>query len=452
MRHLKSIFSLFTAVALAGLLASSAFGHEGKLVKVIGSVEVQLPGQPARPATVGMTIPEGTVIQTRSDGQAFLETFNGGVAAIGKNSSVAVEKLSVVKQGDQVVKQEAMLNLKAGNIVSTLDPAKKNINNYAVRTAKGVASARGTVYSVNVSNLTGDSVSALTGTVEVTSSLGTFILPVGGGEPLFLFFGAPPGTLPTPLSQAVAADPSGALAAEIVAAVNVVAANVAASTTAVGGSTASGADTAMAIMTAVVKAAANAVPSEVAAITQTAVAAITSSGSQTSNSTTALAAITEAAVSAAPGQVAAITQAAATAVVDTRVSEAVAAARASGITDPAALASIAQMAANTAQASVQVMAQTALDTAIASTTGSAEERAAAAQAIATSVSDAATAGSQAGATQAATASGITTPANNTPTVVSPPADLTPPPSTAITPPTDQPLPITPVDTTTKSPQ
>jgi hypothetical protein len=460
--RLGKTFSFFAAGVLGVLFASSAPGHEGKLVKFSGSVEVQLPGQPSQPATVGMMIPEGTVILTKSDGRALLETFSGGVAAIGKNSSVSVAKLNVVKKGDQVVTQEALLDLRAGNIVSTLDPAKKLINNYAVRTAKGVASARGTVYSVTVSNVTGDSVAALTGTVEVTSSLGTFFLPVGGGEPLFLFFGAPAGTPPTPLAQAVAADPSGALAAEVVAAVNVVAANVAASTSAVGGDAATAANTATAILTAVVKAAANAVPTEVAAITQAAVAAVTSTGSQTSNNANALAAITEAAVSAAPTQVAAIAQAAATAVFDTRVSEAVTAARASGITDPTALAAIAQMAATSAQATVQVMAQAALDAAIAATvvtsTDSADQKVAEAQAIAAAVSLAASTGSQIGATQAATAVGVATPTNNTtvsapPTLVTAPAVIAPNPSTTVTPPaTEQPFVITPVDATTKSPQ
>jgi hypothetical protein len=458
MRHLKNLFSLFAVSVVAGLLGSSAYGHEGKLIKLTGTVEVQLPGQPARPATLGMAIPQGAVIQTGADGQAFLETFNGGVAAIQKNTSVAVEKLDVVMQGGKIVTQEALLDLKHGNVVSTLDPTKKSINKYGVKTPKGVAAARGTVFSVTSDSITGDSVSALTGFVDILLEGGGVIsLPVGGGEALYYPLGK--GQPSQTLASAVAENP--ALKQDVVDAVQVVADNVKASTSAVGGN-ASGTEgassdqkttatnTATAIMTAVFKAAVQAVPTEVTTMTTAAISAVSSSGSQTSGSSVAVAAITEAAVAAVPGSVNEIAKAASNAVVQTKVAEAVAAAKAN---DPSAseatLAAVAQKASNDAQATVQVVAQTAVNTAV-NAIPAGDGKAAAAQAIADGVKAAAADGSKTGGDTATNDAGVSNPTTSAPPAVTVP-DTTnpttnPPPSTEVT------APQTPIDVTARSGQ
>lgn len=452
MRHIKSRFLLLVVGALASAFSATAFAHEAKLIKLTGSVQVQLPGQPAQPGTVGMAIPQGTVIKTQGNSEAFIEAFNGAVATVGSNSELAVEKLNIDMQGDKIVTQEAMLDLRRGNVVSTIDPTKKAINKYSIRTPKGVAAARGTVFGVNLDNLGGGSVKALTGTVTFTSTLGTFTLPVGGGEPLFLPFNAAPGSEPMKLSDAIKADSSGAIAAEVVAAVKVVADNVAASTSATGGTAPGASDTATAIMTAVAKAAANAVPSQVSAIAQVAISAVSSSSSQTGGSTTAVNAITEALVSANPSQAAAITQSASAALVQTKVADAVAAAKAgTGPKDDATLARIAQEATTAAKATVQSLAQTAVNTAVAATvtSGTPEEKAAAAASIASSVSEAATTGSQDGSTTATTDAGV--PTATAPTVViTAPAPTEVPTSTPVVTPVVNPPLITPVDPRTIS--
>jgi hypothetical protein len=462
MRHLTKLLSLFSVGVLAGTLATSAFGSEGKIIKLTGTVEVRLPGQPARPATLGMAIPQGSLIQTGADGQAFLETFKGGVAAIQKNTSVAVEKLDVVMQGDKVVTQEALLDLRQGNVVSTLDPAKKSINKYAVKTPKGVAAARGTVFSVTTNSIAGDSVSALTGTVEIQLVGGGIIsLPVGGGEALFYPFA---GAQAQSLASAVADNPT--LKQDVVEAVQVVADNVKASTSAVGGNASAGTpdekatatNTATAIMTAVFKAAIQAVPSEATTMTTAAVSAVSSSSSQTSGSSAAVAAITEAAVAAAPGSVNEIAKAASNAVVQTKVAEAVAAAKANNPTaDSATLAAVAQKASEDAQATVQVVAQTAVNTAVSASgsTGTPDQKAAAAQAIADSVKAAAAAGSKAGGDTATNNAGVSNPTESTPPAVTVPDTTgaqTQAPSTQLPTPVEQETTITPIDPTTRSPQ
>ena len=458
MRHYKILLSLFAA----GLLATVASAHEAKIIKLSGSATVSLPGQPNQPVTLGMMIPQGATIKTGADGEVFLETFNGGVATIAKGSTVVVEKLNVTTENGQVTLQEAQLDLRIGNIVSTLDPNKKKINKYGVKTPKGVAAARGTVLSVSVDGLGGSSVTALTGTVIVTSDLGTFTLPVGGGEPLFLAIGSPAGTAPTNLKEAIATNP--ALAAEVVAAVKAVATNVATSTSAVGGSgttasatdNAAAANTATAIMTAVTKAAVNAVTvtssstdaqkttsnDSITAITRIAVIAVSTSGSAASSNTTAVQAITEAIVTAAPNQAGQIAKSVAAAVVDIKVTEAVnvelAKQAASGTTDKAALNKVAQDAATATKETIQIVAQTAYNAALGSAVNgktSADDKIAAAQLLASEVSASTSQGSNAGATNAANTTGVTAsspnavvnaPAAPTATVVAPGGTATTP--------------------------
>ncbi len=92
----------------------------------------------------------GTVITTGPGGAADIQVFNGAVATIRPDSTCNLEKLSVTTSGGVVTKQTALLDLKVGTIASNIDPANHNINDYGIRTPKGVAAARGTAYTVNV--------------------------------------------------------------------------------------------------------------------------------------------------------------------------------------------------------------------------------------------------------------------------------------------------------------
>lgn len=193
MKAFSKISFWLVAVLLASGFATRAVGHEAKIVKVVGSATVQLPGG-AQPAERGMMVPEGATITTGPNAQVFLEVFSGGMATIAESSTVSVEKLAVEKNGDTVTSQEAMLDLKKGTVLSTLDPSKKAINHYGVRTPKGVAAARGTVYTVTVgddeftvettlsgeviiTNLTtNETVSVASGSVSVTDNNTTQVL------------------------------------------------------------------------------------------------------------------------------------------------------------------------------------------------------------------------------------------------------------------------------------
>ncbi|HWL14096.1 MAG TPA: FecR domain-containing protein [Opitutus sp.] len=423
MNRLKQYVSFLALCACALSFAAQAQAHDAKVVKVNGAAEVQLPGQSsAQRLTPDMAIPEGAVIKTYAGAQVYLETMPGVVATIESESTVLVEKLAMDQQGGVVASQEAMLDLKKGSIVSTLDPKNKAINRYGVRTPKGVAAARGTVYGVSVS-ISGTSVATLSGTVSVNLGNGVTVdVPVGSAV-------VNDSTTVTTLAAAIAASGQTGLTVEQLLAetVQAVAANVAANTSAAGGS-----DTATAVLAAVVNAASAAAPNQASAFAATAIAAATSSTSATAGNTNAAAAITEAAVRAAPNQTTAIAQAAARAAVETQVAEAVAAAKASGGDVNAA----ATQAAMQAQAAVSAIAQAA------TTTGTALGVVSNPADVAAAVNN----GSRTGAVAAAEAGNVPPPANPpTVTVPSQPTTTQPPASAPITPPT------TPVDLPPVSP-
>ncbi|HWA84633.1 MAG TPA: FecR domain-containing protein [Opitutus sp.] len=293
MNTLSKLFSLFV-IGLLGI--SIAQARDAKVVKISGAATVQLAGQSgSQPVTEGMLVPEGSVITTGADGQVFLEAFSGAIATIQNSSSVTVEKVNVEKSGDTVTSQEALLDLKEGTVISTIDPRKKSITHYGVRTPKGVAAARGTVYGVTV-QASGTTVATMSGTVTLNLGNGVTVdIPLGTAV-------VPGSDTAQALSQAlIASGQTGVTVSDLLQqAVQVVADNVAARTSAV-----SDPGVAATALAAVVSAASSAMPDQAGTFTQIAVQAATSTGN-----TAAADAVVQAALQAAPNSAAAIQQAA----------------------------------------------------------------------------------------------------------------------------------------------
>lgn len=150
----KSFLSLFIAIiaSFTAVFAQAAeTASEAVVLKVTGDVKATLPGKSSAPVKVGDKLPQGTLIETSTNSAVDLQVFSGTTTTIQSESQVDISKLSLTSENGQITKQNAELDLKLGTVVSSLDPAKKSINNYSVRTPKGVAAARGTVYTVNVS-------------------------------------------------------------------------------------------------------------------------------------------------------------------------------------------------------------------------------------------------------------------------------------------------------------
>ena len=418
---MKKIYALILSVAIVSLStatswAAEAQATEAKVLKITGSATVQLPGQSAAVALVeGMSLPAGSTITTGAGSEVQVQPFAGGLASVAQNSTVALEELSVNKDSSGVVtKQTATLNLKSGNLVSTLDPSRKSINNYGVRTPKGVAAARGTVYSVTVSQ-TGSTVATLSGTVTLT--------PVGGGTPIVIDIGSgmivgADGVATTTslasLVQAEAAAGTGGnegsmteAVSQAVAAVTSAVANNSISSVTTGSTDAS---TAVTVLAAVVNVASQANPSSAAAFTQAAVTAVSAPNSAVpaSGASAATAAVTEAAVQGAVQTV--VTQNAG--------NPAAAQAAAAAVTNEVATAATSAATSSGSQVSTAV------------------------------INAAANTGATTGTTNANAATGatVTPPAPVVPPTEAPPAET---PATPVVPPVS--TPITPVDPTVVSP-
>lgn len=124
---------------------------EAVVLKLTGPVEAILPGKTeAVSVKVGDKLPQGTTIITSNTSEVDLQVFPGTTSTIRAGTKVDLEKLSLTTSDGVVTKQSAMVNVKIGSVVSSIDPTKKAINDYSVRTPKGVAAARGTIYVVYV--------------------------------------------------------------------------------------------------------------------------------------------------------------------------------------------------------------------------------------------------------------------------------------------------------------
>ena len=202
----RKLVLLFTA--LVGL-AVSAFAQtkatEATVAQLSGSATLTLADGSTTALTVGSKVPQGATITTSADGDLYLQTHTSTTAILKANTTVSVEELSVTSDSGKVTEEKTMLNLKSGNMISVLDPSKKKVNNYNVRTPKGVAAARGTSFSVSVS-AGGFQIAATADAVTFTNAAGAmFTISAGmisitppGGEP----------QPPIPLALAAATNPA----------------------------------------------------------------------------------------------------------------------------------------------------------------------------------------------------------------------------------------------------
>ena len=298
---MRKLFQQLSVLGLASfcftMLAASAVAQQAKIVKMVGTggATIVVNGVTA-PAADQMLVPENADINT-GNVEVYLEVVSGVVATVKPNSVVHVGALT----GPQ-----PELELRQGRLVSQIDK-KRVTGTYQVRTAKGVAAARGTSFTVEI----GGSSFSITTTADVVQ----FTSPTAGsisiqaGMILFTPAGSTTPSAPMPLATAAASNPAvAAIVRDAVATVSTVVQNNLGSISA---------ETATNLVSQVVAAAVAAIPTEAATFTTQAVTAVTAAGSATAGSpdTTANAAgaVTAAAVQSAPDQAATIAGAAATA-------------------------------------------------------------------------------------------------------------------------------------------
>ncbi len=141
------------------LAAVASAQQQATIVKIIGSgAQVVLPDGRTVDAEAGLKVPETATIRSGA-AEVYLEAVSGVIATIKRDSQVVVLTLTG---------NEPTLELKGGSLVSQIDRAKLAGRTYGVKTPRGVAAARGTVYTVNVEGVNYTVVTA-SGTVTISA-------------------------------------------------------------------------------------------------------------------------------------------------------------------------------------------------------------------------------------------------------------------------------------------
>lgn len=174
-----ALLAIATFIGAAALSAQEA-ATQAFIKAIDGSATVIVPGSDqAVPAVAGQKLPEGALVTTGLDSTVVIQSHDGIDTGVASKSTVVVGKHSVSAEGLRT----AVIDIKNGTTVSVLDPAKRAVNNYAVRTPKGVAAARGTVYKTTVTLSSGGtitvSVDTITGAVSFSSPAGTVVVTAG---------------------------------------------------------------------------------------------------------------------------------------------------------------------------------------------------------------------------------------------------------------------------------
>jgi hypothetical protein len=143
MKHPRLLLPALRVVLLGVVLqAGSAFAQQAKILKIVGNASAVTVTGAAGAVAPGMTLPVSARIVTGTGVEVFVEAVTGVVAVIKPNADVTVASLGS--------EENRTLDLRQGSVVSLVDPKRYKANTYGVKTPRGVAAARGTVYVTTV--------------------------------------------------------------------------------------------------------------------------------------------------------------------------------------------------------------------------------------------------------------------------------------------------------------
>lgn len=198
MKYIFRLFSLCFFVSAAALHAEST-NVQGTVLAVKGTASVSMASGQSTVKT-GESVGVNTRIVTTPGAEVTVRLFTGTVVVVQPESEVTIEALSVTTRNGIITKEISVLNLTKGAVVTTLDPAKKDVSDYRVRTPRGVAVAHGTVFAVRVTqDQENATLSTMSGTVTFVTDRGEFTVSFGQVSN---------GSGVMTVAEAVAADPS----------------------------------------------------------------------------------------------------------------------------------------------------------------------------------------------------------------------------------------------------
>jgi hypothetical protein len=169
-RKLTLLFTALVGLAVSAFAQSTP--NEATVARVTGTVTATLADGSTVAVTEGTKLPQGATITTGDKSEAYLVNHGDTTSVITANSVVEIAELSTTSSGGKVTELKTTLDLKSGNLVAKLNPAKKSVNQYSIRTPKGVAAARGTVFTVSY-NGTSYSIAVINGNVFIQPTAGS---------------------------------------------------------------------------------------------------------------------------------------------------------------------------------------------------------------------------------------------------------------------------------------
>src|ERR1700748_1643503 len=118
--NLKNALTLAFGVALLGS-TTAVRAADAVLVQKTGTVTATLPNGSTKELNQGDSIPEGSTVSTSAGSTAYVAPVAGAVATLQQNTTVKLEKIHVSQDSSgTVTKQEVLLDLTSGDLVSTL--------------------------------------------------------------------------------------------------------------------------------------------------------------------------------------------------------------------------------------------------------------------------------------------------------------------------------------------
>ncbi len=132
-------------------MAATVKGH---VKSVSGEAYLVTSGGRTIPITTDTLIPEGSRIRTGSspDSSVVVEWVPGDTSIVMSGTSVTVSSLHYSRSGDEGPAREVSLHLSEGDIFSHLEHQDGGTTDFKVKTAEGVAAARGTDLNCSISN------------------------------------------------------------------------------------------------------------------------------------------------------------------------------------------------------------------------------------------------------------------------------------------------------------